>query len=144
MTNKIKVAFILKALPLFQVSLLANPLKVSLITDMTQTHETTPFSRVKRLMESVIKTVATCQFYLDNFICIFRVKTCKQEQLLKRLYREKRYVQLLPLPAIISTSFLGWYDAATLDNVKSTLNHCRAVQRWNLQRWTTSNQRCLF
>lgn len=107
MTNNIKVAFILKALPLFQVSLLANPLKISLITDMTQTHETTPFSRVKRLIESVIKTVATCHFYLDNLICIFRVKTCKQEQLLKQLYREKRYVQLLPLPAIISTSFLG-------------------------------------
>ena len=45
---------------------------------------------------------------------------------------------------VVSSLFLGWYDVATSDNVKSTLKQRCVCQRWNLQHWTTSNQRCLF
>ena len=43
-----------------------------------------------------------------------------------------------------STLLLGWYDVATRNNHKSTLKQHCVPQRRNLQRWTTSNQRCVF
>ena len=43
---------------------------------------------------------------------------------------------------VASTLFLVWYDVATSDNVKSTLKQYCVRQHWNLQCWTTSNQRC--
>ena len=42
------------------------------------------------------------------------------------------------------TEPLGWYDVATSDDVKSTLKQRSVRQGWTLQRWTTSNKRCLF
>ena len=43
-----------------------------------------------------------------------------------------------------SMLFLGWYDVATSHNAKSTLKQHYVRQRWNLQRWTTLKQRCVF
>ena len=45
---------------------------------------------------------------------------------------------------VVSTLFLDWYDIATLHIVKWTLKKRYVRQLWNLQRWKTSNQRCLF
>ena len=45
---------------------------------------------------------------------------------------------------VVSTLLLGWYDVSTLHNVKSTLKQLCVLQRWNLQRSTTTNQRCHF
>ena len=36
-----------------------------------------------------------------------------------------------------------WYDVTTSNIVKPTFNQRFVCQRWNLQRWTTSNQLCL-
>ena len=44
---------------------------------------------------------------------------------------------------VVSSLSLSWYQVATSHNVKSTLKHRCVRQRWNLHRWTTSNQ-CLF
>ena len=45
---------------------------------------------------------------------------------------------------VVSTLSFGWYDAATWDNVKSTLKQRCVFQRWKWQRLTTSIQRCVF
>ena len=45
---------------------------------------------------------------------------------------------------VVSRLYFGWYDATTWDNIKSTLKQPCFLQRWNLQRWTMSNQRCVF
>ena len=44
---------------------------------------------------------------------------------------------------IVSTLSFGRCDVATWDSIKSTLKQCCVFQRWNLQRRTTSNQRCV-
>ena len=44
---------------------------------------------------------------------------------------------------VVSTFFLGWYDVATLDNVKLRLKQRCICQSWNLQHWPTFNQRFL-
>ena len=45
---------------------------------------------------------------------------------------------------VILTLPLGWCDITKPNNVKSTLKQSCVRQRWNSQRWATSNHRCLF
>ena len=45
---------------------------------------------------------------------------------------------------VVLTLSLGWYDAVTWGNIKSTLGKLCESQGWNLQRRTTSNRRCLL
>ena len=67
---------------------------------------------------------------------------------MKKLSSFKQKAYRISLPSkhfnVGSTLFLGWYDVATWNNLKSTLKQRCVPQRRNLQRWTTSNQRCVF
>ena len=72
-------------------------------------------------------------------------------------YRNHYYLEHLSVAASINFRFIpskhfdvasklsfGCYDATTWNNVKSTLKQHCVSQRWNLQRQTTWNQRCVF
>ena len=69
---------------------------------------------------------------------ISRWGTRRQECYNHRLYVPSKHF------SVVSTLFLGWYDVMTWRKVKSTLKLRWVSQCWNLQRWTTSNQRCPF
>ena len=45
---------------------------------------------------------------------------------------------------VVSMLSFGWYEVATWYNLKSTLKQRFVFQCWNLQRQTTSKQRCVF
>ena len=58
--------------------------------------------------------------------------------------RQKQMYLLRKHFSIVSGLWLDWYDNATSDKIKSRLKQRCVRESWNLQRWTTLNQRCLF